>query len=211
MKLSEKDMLLYAVTDRKNLHGRTLPEAVLEAVHGGITFLQLREKELEGPAKLELALSLKRIAEEFQIPFVINDDVKLAKEVGADGVHLGQKDMSPKKARKILGPDKIIGVTAHNVAEAKKAEQDGADYLGCGALFPTSTKDNTTRISPEEFRAIREAVSLPAAAIGGISRENAASLGEYHASGIAAASAIFGAEDIENSCRELLSAVKSWK
>ena len=211
MKLSEKDMLLYAVTDRKNLHGRTLPEAVREACLGGITFLQLREKELEGPAKYGLALSLKSIAEEFHIPFVINDDVELAKEIGADGVHLGQKDMSPAKARSILGPDKIIGVTAHNAAEAKKAEQDGADYLGCGALFPTSTKDHTTRITPEEFLAIREAVFLPAVAIGGISLKNAASVGEYHADGIAAASAIFGAEDIVSSCRKLLAAAGSWK
>ena len=211
MRLTAENMALYAVTDRRRLHGRTLAEAVWEACEGGITFLQYREKHRTPEGFRAEACVLQEIAAEFGIPFVINDNVWLAKEIGADGVHLGQSDMDPLQAREILGPEKIIGVSAHNSAEACEAERKGADYLGSGAVFATSTKENTTHLTAEEFRRIRESAQIPIVLIGGITVQNIGQLAGYGADGAAVSSAVFGAEDIRGSCRELLAAVRAWE
>ena len=197
------DMRLYAVTDRAWLKGRTLSEVVEQSCRGGVTFLQLREKHLSKEEFLAEAKELKAIAEKYRIPFVINDDVKIAKESDADGVHIGQGDMELKKAREILGPDKIIGVSAHSVEEAVLAEQNGADYLGVGAFHATDTKGDARVVSAQVYRQIRRAVSIPIVAIGGITLENLHELKEYHVDGVALVSAIYASGDIEAECRKL--------
>ena len=198
---TKEDMRLYAVTDRSWLGDKTLVEAVEEACRGGITFLQLREKDLNPEDFMEEARVLKKVAQKYQIPFVINDNVAIAKEVDADGVHVGQSDMELKKAREILGPDKIIGVSAHNVEEAVLAEKNGADYLGVGAFHATGTKEEAKVVDRETYQAIRSAVSIPVVAIGGISLENIGELKGYGVDGVALVSAIFASRDIEAACR----------
>ena len=199
--VTKEDMRLYAVTDRSWLGDKTLVEAVEEACRGGITFLQLREKDLNPEDFMEEARVLKKVAQKYQIPFVINDNVAIAKEVDADGVHVGQSDMELKKAREILGPDKIIGVSAHNVEEAVLAEKNGADYLGVGAFHATGTKEEEKVVDRETYQAIRSAVSIPVVAIGGISLENIGELKGYGVDGVALVSAIFASRDIEAACR----------
>lgn len=201
--ISKEDMRLYAVTDRTWLQGRSLAEVVEEALRGGVTFLQLREKTLTEEAFLQEAKVIKEIAAKYHVPFVINDNVDIAKAVDADGVHVGQSDMELMEARRILGPDKIIGVSAHNVQEAVQAEQNGADYLGVGAFHDTSTKKDTHVVTKETYQAIREAVSIPIVAIGGISLGNIRELEGYGVDGAAVVSAVFASEHIEESCREL--------
>lgn len=200
----KEDMYLYAVTDRSRLKGKALEQAVREACEGGITFLQIREKDLEQAAFEAEARCLQVIAKEYGIPFVVNDDVELAKKINADGVHIGQGDMELVRAREILGPDKIIGVSAHNAAEAIQAERNGADYLGSGAVFGTSTKGDASIIAKETFQEVMAAVSIPVVAIGGIGLDNIRRLKDHHANGVAVSSAVFGAEDITGDCRKLL-------
>lgn len=200
----KEDMYLYAVTDRSRLNGKALEQAVREACEGGITFLQIREKHLDREAFEAEARRLQAIAKEYHIPFVVNDDVELAKKIDADGVHIGQGDMELVRARKILGPDKIIGVSAHNAREAIQAEENGADYLGSGAVFGTSTKGDASVITKETFCEVTASVSIPVVAIGGIGLHNIEQLKEYHANGVAVSSAVFGAEDITGDCRKLL-------
>ncbi len=202
-KIKKEDMRLYAVTDRTWLHGRTLAEVVEEALRSGVTFLQLREKTLTEEEFLKEAGVIKEIAAKYHVPFVINDNVDIAKAVDADGVHVGQSDMELREARRILGPDKIIGVSAHNVQEAVQAEKNGADYLGVGAFHDTSTKADTNVVSKETYRAIREAVSIPIVAIGGISLENIRELEGYGVDGAAVVSAVFASENIGEACRKL--------
>lgn len=200
----KEDMYLYAVTDRSRLKGKTLEQAVREACEGGITFLQIREKHLDRETFEAEARCLQTIAKEYHIPFVVNDDVELAKKIDADGVHIGQGDMELVRARKILGPDKIIGVSAHNAEEAIQAEKNGADYLGSGAVFGTSTKGDASVISKETFCEVMASVSIPVVAIGGIGLHNIEQLKDYHANGAAVSSAVFGSEDITGDCRKLL-------
>lgn len=202
--IRNEDMYLYAVTDRGRLQGRTLEQAVREACQGGITFLQIREKHMDQDAFEAEARCLQAIAREYGIPFVINDDVELAKKIDADGVHIGQGDMELVRAREILGPDKIIGVSAHNEKEAVQAEQNGADYLGSGAVFGTVTKGDASVIAKETFQKVMASVSIPVVAIGGISLGNIRQLKDYHANGVAVSSAVFGAEDITGDCKRLL-------
>ena len=203
MKCDKHTMLLYAVTDRAWVGEQTLYQQVESALKGGATCVQLREKHLDDAAIRAEALEISALCKQYHVPFILNDNVALAAECGADGVHLGQEDMDPAQARQILGPDAIIGVSAHSVAEAKAAVAAGADYLGCGAMFATTTKTDTTTLPKETLRAICEAVPVPVVAIGGIHKENLLSLADCGEAGVALVSAIFAAKDIEAECREL--------
>lgn len=171
-------------------------EQVKDALDGGITFLQLREKNLDRDAFLKEAREMAELSRQYHVPFVVNDEVEIALECGADGVHVGQDDMACQNARKLLGPDKIIGVSVHNVEEALKAQADGADYLGLGAVKATPTKTDAKVVEFEEIQRVCEAVSIPVVAIGGIKKDNLMELQGSHVDGIAVVSAIFGAEDI---------------
>ena len=203
MKCDKKDLLLYAVTDRHWLNGRTLYSQVEEALKGGATFIQLREKELDEEHFLEEAKEIKELCRRYQVPFVINDNVEIALAVDADGVHVGQSDMEAGDVRAKLGPDKMIGVSAQTVEQAVMAEQNGADYLGVGAVFPTGSKADALEVSHDTLIAICKAVKIPVIAIGGISKENILELSGSGVCGIAVISAIFSKDDIEEAAREL--------
>ena len=203
MKCDKKDLLLYAVTDRHWLNGRTLYSQVEEALKGGATFIQLREKELDEEHFLEEAKEIKELCRRYQVPFVINDNVEIALAVDADEVHVGQSDMEAGDVRAKLGPDKIIGVSAQTVEQAVMAEQNGADYLGVGAVFPTGSKADALEVSHDTLKAICKAVKIPVIAIGGISKENILELSGSGICGIAVISAIFAKDDIEEAAREL--------
>lgn len=203
MNCTPEMLRLYAVTDRAWVGVQTLPQQVEAALKGGATCVQLREKHLDDAAIRAEALEISALCKQYRVPFILNDNVALAAECGADGVHLGQEDMDPAQARQILGPDAIIGVSAHSVAEAKAAVAAGADYLGCGAMFATTTKTDTTTLPKETLRAICEAVPVPVVAIGGIHKENLLSLADCGEAGVALVCAIFAAKDIEAECREL--------
>ena len=203
MRLDKKDLLLYAVTDRHWLNGRTLYEVVKESLDGGATFIQLREKELDSETFLDEAKELKKLCAKYHVPFVINDNVDIALAMDADGVHVGQSDMEAGNVREKLGPDKIIGVSAQTVEQAVLAEKRGADYLGVGAVFPTGSKDDADDVSHETLKAICEAVSIPVIAIGGITKDNTKELAGTGIVGIAVISAIYGQDDIPSATREL--------
>ena len=203
LKISAKDMLLYAVTDRTWFNGKTLSSQVEEAIIGGATFIQLREKNLNYSDFLNEAIEIRKICNKYKIPFVIDDNVEIALKSGADGVHLGQNDMSIKQARNILGENKIIGATARNVEQALKAQQEGADYIGSGAVFATSTKSDTVPLSYENLCRICSSVDIPVVAIGGINAENAKNLSGSGISGIAVVSGIFKSDDVRKSAQIL--------
>lgn len=203
MKVDPKQLTLYAVTDRTWLNGRTLEEAVEEAIRGGATFVQLRDKNEPYEVKKKTAIALQSLCRKYGVPFVIDDDVELAAEVDADGVHVGQDDMAYEKAREILGEGKIIGVTAHNLKEAVRAWKQGADYIGSGAAFGSSTKTDAGCIDREEYGRIISAVDIPVVAIGGINKDNIEQLYGYGLAGASIISGIFAAENIEETCREL--------
>ncbi|MCI5700092.1 MAG: thiamine phosphate synthase [Lachnospiraceae bacterium] len=208
MKCDKKDLLLYAVTDRSWLNGATLYEQVEQALKGGATFIQLREKELEEKQFLEEAIEIKKLCKRYQVPFVINDNVDIALAMDADGVHVGQSDMEAGDVREKLGEDKIIGVSAQTVEQAVLAEMRGADYLGVGAVFPTGSKADADDVSHETLKAICEAVHIPVVAIGGISRNNVEQLSGSGIDGIAVISAIFAQPDIEQATAELKARTK---
>ena len=203
MRFDKKDLLLYAVTDRHWLDGRTLYEVVKESLDGGATFIQLREKELDNEHFLEEAKQLKELCAEYKVPFVINDNVDIAIAMDADGVHVGQSDMETGDVRAKLGTDKIIGVSAHTVEQAILAEKRGADYLGVGAVFPTGSKDDADDVSHETLKAICEAVNIPVIAIGGITVDNTPQLAGTGICGIAVISAIYAQEDIVTATKKL--------
>ncbi|MCR2033837.1 thiamine phosphate synthase [Anaerofustis stercorihominis] len=204
MKVNSEDMLLYAVTDRAWTDKDDLYTQVKKALKGGITFLQLREKELDDETFLKEALKIKELAREYNVPFVINDNVDIAIKSDADGVHVGQSDMEAGDVRKKIGEDKILGVSASNLEEAKLAEKKGADYLGVGAVFSTSTKLDADDVSFDTLKEICNNVSIPVVAIGGISRDNISKLKGTNVDGAAVVSAIFASQDIENDTKELL-------
>jgi thiamine-phosphate diphosphorylase len=201
-------MSLYAVTDSKWLNGRTLPAVVEEAIAGGVTLVQLREKKLYREEFASLAKEVKKVTDRYRVPLIINDDVEVAKEVDADGVHVGQNDTSVEEARRVLGPDKIIGVSAHNVEEALTAQGKGADYLGVGAAFTTSTKLDASALSMDTLRAICQAVSIPVVAIGGINKDNILELKGTGIDGVAVVSAVFAAENVKEAAEDLAQKVK---
>ena len=203
MNCAEKDLLLYAVTDRAWLRGQTLYEQVEAALKGGATFVQLREKNLDEESFFREALEIKKLCRKYRVPFVINDNVAIAKAADADGVHVGQSDMEAGDVRAILGGSKILGVSAQTVEQAVLAEKRGADYLGVGAVFPTGSKDDADIVSLETLSAICRAVSIPVVAIGGIGKHNVKELRGTGICGIAVISAIFAAEDIEKAAKEL--------
>lgn len=208
MKCDKKDLLLYAVTDRHWLNGRSLNEVVKESLDGGVTFVQLREKELDDETFLKEAKELQSLCGEYHVPFVINDNVDIAMKINADGVHVGQSDMEAGDVRSKLGPDKIIGVSAATVEQAVLAEKRGADYLGVGAVFPTGSKDDAVDVSHETLKAICEAVSIPVIAIGGISKKNIHELSGSGICGVAVISAIYAAGDIKKAAQELRTAAE---
>lgn len=196
-------MLLYAVTDRAWLNGRTLSECVKQAIQGGATFVQLREKEATSQEIVQLGKELVAICHAAGVPFVVDDDVQAAIACGADGVHVGQDDMACAKARELLGPDAIVGVSAQTVEQALKAQAEGADYLGVGALIPTATKPDAVDVTAEELKAICEAVDIPVVGIGGLNVRTIPQIKGLGADGAAVVSAIFAAEDCREAARQL--------
>lgn len=204
MKCTKESLLLYAVTDRHWLQeGENLKDQVEKALKGGATFIQLREKELDQEKFLEEARQIKALCARYNVPFVINDDVDIARAIDADGVHVGQRDMEAGDVRAKLGPEKIIGVSAQTVEQARLAQAHGADYLGVGAVFPTGSKDDADDVSHETLQAICQEVDIPVIAIGGISRDNVLQLSGKGLSGIAVISAIFGQPDIQAATAQL--------
>ena len=203
MKCAEENLLLYAVTDRSWLHGETLYDQVEKALKGGATMIQLREKKLDREHFIEEAREIKELCHRYHVPFIVNDDVDIAVLVDADGVHVGQSDMEALEVRSKLGPDKIIGVSAGTVEEALTAQKHGADYLGVGAVFPTSSKDDADAVSYDTLKAICKAVDIPVCAIGGISVSNVEKLSGSGICGVAVISAIFAQPDIEKAAAQL--------
>lgn len=203
MKCDKKNLLLYAVTDRHWLGDRSLYDVVKESLDGGVTFLQLREKHLDEESFLAEAKEMQELCREYKVPFIINDNVEIAKAMNADGVHVGQSDMAAGDVRKRLGDDKIIGVSAQTVEQALLAEKQGADYLGVGAVFPTGSKGDAVEVSHDVVKAITEAVSIPVVAIGGISKENVGELADSGVCGVAVISAIYAQKDIKTAASDL--------
>lgn len=196
MSLDKKDLLLYAVTNRSWLTDNSLYSQVEKAIRGGVTFVQLREKELPTKNILEEAKEIKKLCNKNQVPLVINDNVDMAIEIDADGVHVGQKDMEAGHVRRLIGNDKILGVSAQTVEQAVLAEKNGADYLGVGAVFPTDSKVDAEDVDYASLKEICEAVSIPVVAIGGINKDNLHKLSGSGICGIAVISAIFAQTDI---------------
>ena len=204
MRLNKEDLLLYAVTDRRWLkEGETLVTRTEEAIDGGVTFVQLREKDLDEENFEREGRELKELCRKRGVPFVINDNVELAAKLDADGVHVGQSDMEALDVRKIIGGDKILGVSAQTVEQAVTAEKHGADYLGVGAVFPTGSKDDAAEVSYDTLKAICDAVKIPVIAIGGITEENVTELSKSGICGIAVISALYAKEDIKSAARKL--------
>lgn len=203
MNCDRNDLVLYAVTDRSWLGEETLYSQVEKALKGGATFIQLREKKLDEGSFLEEAKEIQKLCRQYQVPFVINDNVDIAARIDADGVHVGQSDMEAGDVRKKLGPDKIIGVSAQTVEQALRAQEHGADYLGVGAVFPTGSKEDATEVSHETLKAICDAVDIPVIAIGGINSGNVSELRGTGICGVAVISAIFAKKDICAAAAEL--------
>lgn len=199
-----RGMTLYAVSDRSWLGERTLAQVVEEVLRGGATFLQLREKELDREAILAEAREIQAIAARYRVPFVINDSVDIALACDADGVHVGQTDLMGRDVRALIGPDKILGITANTVELAVAAEKAGADYIGAGAVFGTTTKQNAKNLSLDTLKAICQAVSIPVVAIGGINADNLPQLAGTGAAGAAVVSALFAQKDPEEAARRML-------
>ena len=203
MNCKPQDMLLYAVTDRHWLGDNTLYDAVEAALKGGVTFVQLREKTTDHSAIKEEALAIKELCHQHHVPFVIDDDVDFAVEIDADGVHVGQNDMEAGNVRAILGPDKIIGVTARTVEQALAAQKYGADYLGSGAVFATGSKADARPLDHAVLKQICQAVDIPVVAIGGIDATNVSRLAGCGVDGVAVISGIFGQPDITAAAAKL--------
>ncbi|MBP5378860.1 MAG: thiamine phosphate synthase [Ruminococcus sp.] len=203
MKCDKNMMLLYAVTDRAWLGDMTLYQQVECALKGGVTCVQLREKELSDEDFLAEAIEISALCKKYGVPFFINDNVEIAVKCKADGIHVGQEDMAATKVRELVGPDMMIGVSVHTVSEALEAVAAGADCLGVGAMFSTSTKADADVLPMDTLRDICAAVDVPVVAIGGIGKSNIDQLKGTGVDGVALVSAIFSAEDIESECREL--------
>lgn len=209
MKLDKNTMILYAVTDRSWLGENNLKIQVEQAIKSGATFIQLREKDLSFDEFVKVAFELKTVTDKYKIPYVINDNIEVAILVNADGVHVGQNDIEAQNVRAQIGHAKILGVSAQTVEQALKAQKNGADYIGVGAIFSTTTKDDADNVSLDTLKKICNAVSIPVVAIGGISKRNIIKLEGIGISGIAVISAIFGQKDIEDATRELLELSKN--
>lgn len=205
-----KDMLtLYAVTDRSWTGRQTLYEQVEDALKGGVTLVQLREKQMNEEDFIAEAVQIRELCHRYQVPLIINDNLNVAMKSGADGIHVGIEDMSVAELRKLTGPDFIIGATAKTIEQAKNAQNTGADYLGVGAVFPSPTKTQAIRITKSQLHDICASVSIPAVAIGGISIDNVDELAGGGMAGVAVVSAIFAANDITETTKLLKSKVLS--
>ena len=203
MKISADKLRLYAVTDSAWLNGRSLAEVVREAIEGGATVVQYREKNKGYDDMLKDAREVCAVCREYGVPFIMNDSVEIAMAVDADGVHLGLDDGDLKAARELLGEGKIIGASTHNVQEALSAQAQGADYLGCGAVFGSTTKTDISSITPEILAQVTAAVQIPVVAIGGINRDNISMLNGCSLAGAAVVSAIFAQKDIRAAAKEM--------
>lgn len=203
MSLDKNSLELYAITDRHWLNGASLYDQVEQTILGGATFMQVREKELDKEDFLNEAIEIQRLCKAHHIPFVINDNVEIARSIDADGVHVGQSDMKAGDVRALIGSDKILGVSVQTVEQAVLAEKNGADYLGVGAVFQTGSKADADDVSHETLKAICEAVSIPVIAIGGITKDNVMQLAGSGICGIAVISAIFAQKDIYAATAEL--------
>jgi len=197
------DYGLYFVTDRNIMSCERIEDAVCSAIEGGATVVQLREKNRSSREFFETALKIKEICKNYNVPLIINDRADIAKSADCDGVHIGQSDLPVYAVRKIIGEDKIIGVSAQNVRKALEAQKDGADYLGVGALFSTSTKTNTVSVTPKELAEIKKSVSIPVVAIGGINKENIDALFGTGIDGVAVVSAIIAEKNIKEAAAEM--------
>lgn len=200
---NRENLLLYAVTDRSWTENQTLYEQLEDALIGGVTCVQLREKNLSEEDFIQEAVEIRELCRKYNVPLIINDNLNVAIKSNSDGIHVGQEDVSAAEIRKLVGDNFIIGVTAKTVEQAKKAENDGADYIGVGAVFPSPTKTNAIRITNEQLNEICSSVSIPAVAIGGISLDNITELSGCKMSGVAVVSAIFAADDIKTTVQEL--------
>lgn len=201
---AQKDLTLYAITDRHWLNGQTLKSQVEKALKGGATMIQIREKDLNEKDFLLEAEELLALCRSYNVPFIVNDNVELAVKIGADGVHVGQSDMNARDVRALIGNDKILGVSTQTVEQALFAQECGADYLGVGAVFPTGSKDDAEVLDRKTLMDICKAVSIPVVAIGGITKDNVRELKETGIAGISVISAIFAQKDIQNATAELL-------
>ena len=201
------DYSLYLCTDRQLMSDATLEACVEKAIKGGVTVVQLREKDCSSREFYEIALSVKSIADKYGVPLIINDRADIALAVGATGVHVGQSDLPCKRLREIVGEDMIIGVSTATVEEAIKAERDGADYIGVGAMYTTSTKDNTRSVSISRLKEIRKAVNIPIVAIGGINAQRIPDFKDTGIDGVAVVSAIVAQADVERGARALKDAI----
>lgn len=206
---NRENLLLYAVTDRSWTENQTLYEQLEDALIGGVTCVQLREKNLSEEDFIQEAVEIRELCRKYNVPLIINDNLNVAIKSNADGIHVGQEDVSAAEIRKLVGDNFIIGVTAKTVEQAKKAENDGADYIGVGAVFPSPTKTNAIRINNEQLNEICSSVSIPAVAIGGISLDNITELSGCKMSGVAVVSAIFAADDIKTTVQELKRTVQN--
>lgn len=203
MKLKNRDLLLYLVTDRTWLGENSLAEQVEASIKAGVSFVQLREKDLAYDEFKDIALSVKKVTDKYKIPFVINDNIDLAIDIDADGVHIGQSDVSVEKARLMLGKNKILGVSAGNMKEALDAEENDADYIGVGAVFLTNSKDDAEYVNLEDLKAIKKTLKIPVVAIGGIKHENIHLLKDSQIDGVAVISAILAKKDIAKASKDL--------
>lgn len=203
------DYSLYLVTDRGILNGRSLEDAVEQSILGGTSIVQLREKDASSLEFYKIALSVKKITDKYNVPLIINDRVDIALAVDAAGVHVGQTDIPPQIVRRIIGLNKILGVSTQNVEQAIKAKEAGADYVGVGAIFPTTSKSDAKVVTINELKAIKNNIDIPVIAIGGINERNVKTLSETEIDGIAVISSILEHENIRTKSEYLLSLFKS--
>lgn len=200
-----RDMLkLYLVTDRQWLNGRKLTDDLEKAILGGVTIIQLREKNLSDEEFIKVANEVKKLCQKYDIPLIINDNLNVALAIDSDGIHIGQDDIPASIVRKKIGPDKILGVSAHNLKEALLARHDGADYIGVGAIFPTETKNDATIVTLDKLQKICDRIDIPVVAIGGINIDNISKLKNINIAGIAVVSEIMKANDIMATSNQLV-------
>ena len=202
------DLSLYLVTDKSDDVEKFL-KTIEEGIKGGVTVVQIREKTADTLDFFNLALKVKEITQKYNVPLIINDRVDVALAIDAEGVHVGQSDMPCDVTRKLVGPDKIVGVSAATIDEAKKAEKDGADYIGTGAVFPTATKDDAPKITKKDLKEIVDSINIPVVAIGGITLDNAHELIDTGIAGLSVVSAIMSSDDPKKSSEKLLSIFNS--
>lgn len=208
--LNKNRCILYAITDRTWLNGRTLEDVVEQSLMGGVDIIQLREKNLDFNSFLESAIKIRKLTEKYGVPLIINDNVEVCIKSNANGVHIGQGDMPLSKARNILGNDKIIGVTAKTIEQAQKAQLNGADYIGVGAMFGSTTKKDAIPLSFNQLADIRKSVTIPIVAIGGINADNINQFANTNVDGIAVVSAIYGQNNIKSATENLLNKISNF-